>query len=396
MWDEVGGFLAPQHKFEIPSHIEWGLGVSRSLGVLVKAIGGKAVLLLTDRSVGQLPATRMIIDALKEQELVVEVFEGVVGEPTNAMVEAAVQFVRAHSKDAVVIGMGGGSILDQSKIAAAMVGNEGSFEVYCGANKLHARGLPLVLVPTTAGTGSETSKNAIFVDSNGTKKVISSPMLLAELVVVDPLLTVSLPANVTAFTGMDALSHAIEGILSLRCNPVVEGIALQAIRLVHENLVPAFCNGNDLVARENMCVAAMLGGMCLNAGVVLGHSIAYTLGHFDLPHGLGCATALPHIMRFNMPCTLEKMGKIALALGAEQSTGEALDLPRYALQAVVDLANDLGMPVALSAIGVSKDDLPTLAEECYQKYPRPSNPRQYSKDELFHLYERLWSGELGL
>ena len=383
------------YTFESPTKVIFGIGALSNIGDVLKSFNQEKILLLTDKVIRATDPVKEFLSSLSSNEFEVKVFESEVKEPTVDMVNASVEFVRSEKKG-IVIGMGGGSVMDQAKIAAALAKNEGEAEDYVGVNKVPDRGLPLVLVPTTAGTGAETSKNAVFLGRRG-KSVITSPNTLTDLAIIDPMVTVSLPPSVTAFTGMDALSHAIEGIMSLNSGPMVMAVALEAISLINTNLSIAYLNGSDIRARFNMSIAATLGGLSLNAVMVLGHAVAYTLDHFDLPHGLGCAIALPHVTKFNAGAIPGKMKRIASALGLNDSRIEdPVQAAAYAVNKVKGLNELLGIPISLKSIGVEKEKAAELAEECFTKYPKPNNPRKYSKDDLVKLYEQLWAGDLDI
>jgi len=385
--------LEKVYTFISPTKVVFGVGALKCVGNELKSFNQKRVFLLTDKVIRETEPAKEFLLTLSSDGFEVKVFESEVKEPTIGMANRTADFVRSE-KEGIVIGMGGGSVMDQAKIAAALAKNEGEAENYMGVNKIPNRGLPLVLIPTTAGTGAETSKNAVFIGKKG-KLWASSPNILTDLAVIDPVVTVSLPPRPTAFTGMDALSHAIEGIISLNCNPMAMAVALEAISLVNSNLLIAYLNGSDIQARFNMCIAATLGGLSLNAGVVLGHSVAYTLGHFGASHGLGCAIALPHVMKFNALVIPQKMSRIAKALGLNDGRiDDSIQAASYAVNKVKRLNELLGIPISLQSMGVEKEKIAELAEECFTKYPRPTNPRKYSKDDLVKLYEQLWSGDL--
>ena len=387
--------LEKTYTFISPTKVVSGVGVLKSVGDELKSFNQKKILLLTDKIIRETEPAKEFISTLSSDGFEVKVFESEVKEPTVDMANASIDFVRSE-KGGIVIGMGGGSVMDQAKVASALAKNEGEAKDYVGVNKIQNDGLPLVLVPTTAGTGAETSKNAVFVGEKG-KAVVSSSKILADLAVIDPIVTVSLPPSPTAFTGMDALSHAIEGIMSLNCNPMSMAVALEAISLINTNLPIAYLNGSDIQARYNMGIAATLGGLALNAGVVLGHSVAYTLGHFGVSHGLGCAIALPHVMKFNAPAIPDKMKRIAKALGLnDNKINDPIQVTSYAVNTVKRLNELLGIPISLQSMGVEEEKVTELTGECFTKYPRPTNPRKYSKDDLVKLYEQLWSGDLGI
>lgn len=381
------------YTFESPTKVIFGINALKGIEGVLEDFDQQKILLFTDKVICETEPAKEFISTLSSKGLEIRVFTSEAKEPTIDMVNDSVEFVRSE-KQGIVIGMGGGSVMDQAKIAAALARNEGGVEEYTGVNKVPHRGLPLVLVPTTAGTGAETSKNAVFLGRKG-KSVITTPNILADLAIIDPVVTVSLPPSPTAFTGMDALSHAIEGIMSLNCNPMVMAVALEAVSLINANLSIAYLNGSDIRARFNMCMAATLGGLSLSAVMVLGHAVAYTLDHFELPHGLGCAIALPHVMKFNASAIPQKMKRVARALGLPDSRIEGpIQAAAYAVNRVKDLNELLGIPISLQSMGVEKEKATELADECFTKYPKPNNPRRYSKGDLVRLYEQLWSGDL--
>lgn len=387
--------LEKLNKFILPNKIIFGVGALEKIEDELKQFGQSKILLITEKVIKNTVPVKRFISTLSSNGFEVKVFESEVKEPTVGMLNAFVDFIRPE-KEGIVMGIGGGSIMDQAKVASILATNEGEVEDYVGADKVRNDGLPLVLIPTTAGTGSETSKNAVLKWKEK-KLVVSSLKILPDLAVIDPIVTVSLPPRPTAFTGMDALSHAIESIISVNCNPLVMAMSLEVISLVNTNLPIAYFSGYDIQARYNMSLAATLAGFSLNAGVVLGHSIAYTLEHFDIPHGLGCAIALPYIIKFNAPVIPYKMKRMARALGLnDDRINDPIQTASYVINTVSRLNSLFNIPLSLKSMGIDKKKAKELAEECFAKFPRPTNPRTYSKDDLVILYEDLWSGDLDI
>lgn len=383
------------YTFGSPARIVFGINALNTIGDVLGSFKQEKILLLTNKVIKETVPAKELISNLSSSGFKVKIFESEIKEPTVGMVNDFISFIRSEKKG-IVIGMGGGSIMDQAKVASALAKTKNEVKDCIGVNKVPDRTLPLVLIPTTAGTGAETSKNAILLEGNK-KLVIISPNILTDIAILDPVITVSLPPSPTAFTGMDALSHAIEAIMSLNCNPVTMAVALEAVSLINSNLPAAYFNGLDIQARFNMIIAATLGGFSLNTGVVLGHSVAYTLGHFGVPHGLGCAIALPHIMKFNAPVIPQKMDRIAKALGSSGNTADnSIGRASYAVNKVKHLNELLDIPLSLKSMGVQKKELKKLAEECFIKYQRPTNPRKYSEKDVIELYNQLWSGDLDL
>jgi alcohol dehydrogenase class IV len=286
-----------------------------------------------------------------------------------------------------VVGIGGGSALDTAKLAAALLSNPGTVaDVLEDPTRLTEPPRPLVLVPTTAGTGAEASRNVVVI-REGRKAFLGSSRLVPSAAILDPELTLTLPRDITAYTGMDALSHCVEAILSANGNALTDAIALEGMRLVHRYLPAVVERGSDLEARGHMLVAAFLGGLALNAGMVVGHSIAYTLANrLGLPHGLSCALALPYAMEYNAAAVPERLVWIARAFGAGSE-------PQEAVRAVRALAQTIGIPRAWRDLSLARDTLPDLVEECLVRYPRPNNPRPLDRASLLRLYEAGWVGE---
>ncbi len=387
--------LEKLNKFILPNKIIFSVGALEKIEPELKQFRQSKVLLITDKVIKNTAPVKRFISTLSSNGFEVKVFESEVKEPTLEMLNAFVDFIRSE-KEGIVMGLGGGSIMDQAKVASILATNEGEVEDYVGADNVQNDGLPLVLIPTTAGTGAETSKNAVLKGKEK-KLVVSSLKILPDLAVIDPIMTVSLPPRPTAFTGMDALSHAIESIISLNCNPLVMAMSLEVISLVNTNLPIAYFSGYDIQARYNMSLAATLAGFSLNAGAVLAHSISYTLDHFGVPHGLGCAIALPQTIRFNAPVIPDKMKRMARALDLnDDRINDPIQTAAYVVNTVSRLNSLFNIPLSLKSMGIDKEKTKELAEECFTKFPRPNNPRTYSKEDLIGMYEDLWFGELDI
>jgi alcohol dehydrogenase class IV len=247
-------------------------------------------------------------------------------------------------------------------------------------------------MPTTAGTGSEVNRAAVISDGH-VKKSIISHNIAADIAIVDPELTVSCPPKVTAFTGLDTLAHAIEGMISLASNPLVDALALEIIRLVDKYLKRAYYNGRDIEARFYMSFAATLGGLILNSTtMVYGHSISYTLSRYKIPHGLGTGFALPYVVKINANLVQEKMLRIASILSIEGK--DLRSLSRKVIEWIIQLLQDLKVPRSLKEMGIPREDLKNLSREMIEVYPGSNNPRQLTIEEAEKLYEEMWEGVL--
>lgn len=373
--------------FFAPPRVLFGSGALREAGQVLQDLGvfeGK-VFLVTDVTVSGLGLSRRLAEVVEAAGFTTAEFSEIRGEPSLEVAESVVAASRAQDPVAVM-GIGGGSALDMAKLAAVFLENEGTVADALQAPRFARPPRPLVLIPTTAGTGAEASRNAVVI-REGRKAFLSSHYLVPSAAILDPELTLTLPREVTAYTGMDALSHCIEAVLSTNGTALTDAMAFQGIQIVHTYLPRAVGNGSDLEARGHMLVAAYLGGLALNAGMVVGHSIAYTLANrLGIPHGLSCALALPYAMEYNASPAAERLTGIARALGVEAT-------PQEAVRAVRRLSTAVGIPMAWKDLGLAQHVLPEMVDECLTLYPRPNNPRPLDRPSLLRLYEAAWNGE---
>lgn len=312
------------------------------------------------------------------------------GEPRLTGVERVVSEVRAASPSAC-IGVGGGSAMDTAKLAAAMVTNPGAVADYLGIAKVHEASIPTIMIPTTSGTGSETTIVSML-SRDGKKVVVASPPLMPRAAILDPNLATGLPRSVTAASGLDALSHGIESYLSLRANPVTMGASLAGAHAVADAIRGAADNPSDLGYRMGMLAGAFWSGLGLNANVVIGHSIAYTIANrTGLPHGVTCSMALPYCLAYNERQSHGRIETIWAVLGQESASGAELPGIYGWLN---ELASALAIPASLTDVGLSRSDVEPMAIECMESYPRPNNPVPFDRDELIKLYTFMADGDL--
>ena len=345
------------------------------------------VLIVADKEVVRLGLIDKVRDPLASHYSL-SIFDDIVGEPTVAVAQSIKDLARDQSY-AAVVGVGGGSAIDMAKLAAAFAVNTGEITDYIGITSFKQSPLPLIAVPTTAGTGAEaTAVSMLSIEDK--KTIVLSPQLVPLAAVLDPLLTTSLPPKVTAATGLDALSHALEAFMSVKASPFTDTQAVATMTVVARWLRKAFEDGGNLEARRAMLYAAYSGGLCLNAGVVLGHSVAYTISNrAHIPHGVSCAMALPYTIAYNQVVLGNRLAVAAgHVLGNPRAGGE--DLALWA----GDLVGDLGIPLSLESVGVEEADLEVMAAECLEKYPRPTNPSPITKDRLEVLYEKMYHGDV--
>jgi alcohol dehydrogenase len=290
----------------------------------------------------------------------------------------------------VVIGIGGGSVLDVAKLVAAQLENEQTLREYVGIGLLKGRKKKLICIPATSGTGSEVSPNAILVDDvDNQKKGIISPYLVPDIVYIDPLLTVSVPPAITAATGLDALTHCLEAYTNKFAHPFIDTYAYEGMRLIAANIVQAVRNGQDVEARKQVAMGSLYGGFCLGpvntAGV---HALSYPLGSmFHLPHGLSNALLLPYIMDFNLPAAPKRYADVAVALGCDRAEDD-VETAMAGIQKIKELIRDCGIPATLSEVGVPEDAISQMAKDAL-KIQRllKNNPREITEEDAVAIYK---------
>jgi len=380
-------------NFHIGTNIHFGRGSVSRLGELAREAGGSRFLLVADPALEAHGLLGTALASLTEAGLVGEVFQGVDPEPYLDNADEAANQGRGLQAD-IVVGMGGGSAMDTAKAAAILINNEGNAEQYVGLNRVELPGTSTIMIPTTAGTGSEITFTAVFTNrETGIKGGINSRYLFPDMAILDPELTISLPPDITAFTGMDALTHAIESVTSRSSTVFTEALALRAVNLIAGNLRQAVFHGYDLEAREKMLLGSVLAGMALaDAGVGAAHALAYPLGgNYRIPHGLANAVLLPHVMDFNLPAAQTHFAMIAQHIGEPVEGMPPWRAADYAVEAVQSLGWDIGVPSSLSALGIPRADIPMLAEGAL-KVTRPveNNPRTLGLEEAQRIYERAF------
>jgi len=372
-----------------------GNGCLQDIGKKVKNLKGKKVIIITDRNIVKLGLVEKAIKEVEKEGMGVDLFEEVEYEPDIETVEKAIKITRDKAYD-TVIGFGGGSALDAAKVVACLAMNGGSVRDYIGANQIPRRGLPFILVPTTAGTGSEVSPVSVLIDEKtGNKNVVSDGKLFADVALVDPLLTVRLPAKLTAYTGVDALCHAMGGYITRKANPLSDALAIEAIYLIGHNLRRAVSRGKvDVEARFNMALGAAMGMIArTNSGGGAVHGLSYPLGtKYHLPHGQSIALLMPHVMDFNVISAIPKFIRIAQALG-EKTDGLTGEKAAYqAIEGIKALLKDIGIFQGLRELGVKKEDFPSFADIVYESSYRhiEANPRHLTREDVVQIYEKAW------
>jgi alcohol dehydrogenase len=376
--------------FSTTPRIIMGPGASKTIGDEVKSKGIKIALIVTDKGVVAAGLLNNIENSLKAAGIKFSVFDSVEPDPRYEIVADCVAMA-VKEKAEMLIGIGGGSPMDISKTAAIMLTNKLPIGQYFGTNLIPNPGIPVILVPTTAGTGSEVTPIAILSDEGEKlKKGIVSPYLYPSMGILDPELTVGLPPAVTAATGMDALIHAIEAYTSVNATAITDMYCEKAIELIYGNIRTAYAKGDNLLARTAMMEGALLAGIGFaNAGVTAVHAFAYPIGaEFHIPHGIANTLMLPHVIRFNVLGNLDKFAKLAPSFCISTSGLDKLHIVDKVVEVIDRLTDDLRVPRHLSEFGVKEKDIGMLADGV-MKVTRllANNPRTLYLNDAKAIYK---------
>jgi alcohol dehydrogenase class IV len=369
-----------------------GPGSIDAIGEVASDHAAGKVLIVTDRGVRDAGLIERPRRVLESAGIAVEVIDDTPPEPEGGHVERI--FGLAKGLDArMVVGIGGGSAMDVAKIVSVMLTNDVSLRQLLAGARIGRRGLPTLMVPTTAGTGSEVTQNAVVLVPEEESKVgIVDPKLVPDCVILDPVLTVGLPPGITASTGMDALTHAIECYTSKKANPFSDTYALRAVALISGALRRAFRDGSDMDARHDMLLGAMYGGLCIaTSSTTAVHALAYPLGgKYRIPHGLSNAILLPRVMEFNLDAAEAKFRDIAAAMGLDVSGMTAREAAGRMIDNLYSLNEDLGIHCPMGERGVTEADLGAMAEAA-SKVTRllDNNPRPMTKADMLGIYRKL-------
>lgn len=374
-------------KIFFPGKLVFGNGTLSQLHDDVLQLKPKKVFIVTIDPLRS--ALAEFVSTLEKNSIEILEDTSIVAEPSFSDFEKLVKKVAPFDPD-VVIGIGGGSVLDIAKLVAVQLENEQQLKDYVGIGLLKDRRKKLICVPATSGTGSEVSPNAILVDdADGQKKGIISPFLVPDIVYVDPLLTISVPPSITAATGLDALTHCLEAYTNKFAQPLIDVYAYEGMRLIAANVVTAVKDGTNQEAREKVAMGSLLGGFCLGpvntAGV---HALSYPLGSmFHLAHGLSNALLLPFVMEFNIPANTKKYADVAIALGCERQADDkatACD----GVKKIKELIKACGIPATLKEVNVPESAIPQMATEA-MKIQRllKNNPREITEKDAIAIYK---------
>jgi alcohol dehydrogenase len=382
--------LAEQvYGFFIPTVTLMGIGAHKQLGAQIKTLGGTKPYIVTDKGITNAGITQKIVDLIKaDTGLDSVVFDDTIPNPTDKNVAAALEIYKSKRCD-MIISLGGGSSHDCGKGVGIVATNGGTIHDYEGVDKSTKSMPPFIAINTTAGTASEMTRFCIITDtSRKVKMAIVDWRTTPNLAINDPLLMMGMPPALTAATGMDALTHAVEAYVSIIATPVTDACALKAIELIAKNLRAAVANGQDMVARDAMAYAEYLAGMAFNnASLGHVHAMAHQLGGFyDLPHGVCNAILLPAVERFNMIAKMDRFVDIAVAMGEVVTGMSKRSAAEKALEAIKTLSKDVGIPSGLAELGVKEKDLKTMAENAQKDACGFTNPRCPTLNDVIEIY----------
>jgi alcohol dehydrogenase class IV len=372
------------YQYNFPTTIRFGAGSISELPDYLKKNQLTRPLVVTDPTVAQLPFFKKIIEDLKAKSISVEVFSDIHKNPVKSDVYKGTDAYDGTKRDSI-IGIGGGAALDVARAIVLRVNHREDLFKYddlIGGDVFVTNDVPhFITIPTTAGTGSEVGRSAIIADDvTHQKKILFAPKLLAKIIFADPLLTMDLPAFITAATGMDALTHNMEAYIAKMPHPLCEGIALEGISLIHQSLEKAV-NKPDLESRSKMLIASLMGAIAFQKGLGVVHSLAHPLSSLlDTHHGLANAVNIPYGMEFNIAGFEEKFKRIARTLELKTETGDAV------VKYLFELNTKVNIPHKLSAIGVKPEHIETLADLAIADFAHPNNPKPVTREDFKQLY----------
>jgi alcohol dehydrogenase len=383
-------FVKQVYTFFTPPVALMGAGAVDQVGEEAKKLGATKVLLVTDPGMTKIGVAAQILELIEKAGVRAVLFDGAQPNPTYGNVSEGVKAYRENSCDGLV-SLGGGSSHDTCKGVGIVVSQEGELSDYIFPAVLTKPFPPYISINTTAGTASEMTRYAVITDESiRVKKVFGDANMLPSVAINDPLMHRGMPGGLTAATGMDALTHAIEGLLTELTTPVTDACGFEAVKLIATWLRKAVANGQDMAAREAMAYAEYLAGLCFgNAGLGCVHSMAHQPGSMlNLPHGVCNAIALPVVCEYNLMARLERFGEIAEAMGENIAGLSPKAAALKAIDAIRTLSADIGIPSGYAAIGIKESDIQNLAENAYNDFCTFFNPRDVTVDILVELYKK--------
>ena len=388
-----GNYQSKTHVFFSPTKITVGLNAASQVAQEVKQFGGSRVLIVTDPGVVAAELIAPIESSLTSGAIDYVVYDGVEPEPPSRVIDRGAEIMEAEGCD-LVLGVGGGSSLDVAKGISILATNKGKILDYCGIDQVPQNGAPMILMPTTAGTGSEVTRVLVLTDEEqNSKNVVFTPYALANAAIVDPLLSLSMPPTVTADTGMDAMVHAIETYVSMNATVFSDIFAESAIQLIADYLPAAWAKGSNTEARYNMSLAATLAGLAFGSGGLGAvHALAYPLGtEYHMTHGRTNAIMLPHIMQYNIPGSPERYARIAELMGKDVEGYGLLEAADLAVESIRELLDTINVSCQIKDYGIPEADLPKLADGAMKQARLfVPNPRDLNPEDVASIYQEAY------
>jgi len=382
--------------FKMPTRVYFGNGYTRNLGPICKELGGARIFVISDPVIGATPIMEAVKKALDESGADYVVHTDTKPDPTIEMVDEVVKVMKESGAD-IIVALGGGSSIDLAKAVSVLMTNDGSVKDYLfgGTKNVTNQSFPVVAIPTTAGTGSEVTAATVITDTqNNIKLSITHDYVIPKAAIIDPLLHIGMPPLITASTGLDALTHAIESYVSLNAEPIADAMGLQAMKLIGANLRTAVADGSNLAARSNMAIASLIASVAfMNGGLGVVHGIAQSMGGIHhTPHGIANGLLLPYAMERNYVGNLQKFRDIAVALGADVEGLTLREAAYEAVTAVFDLQDDVFVPTTLKEIGIEKKDFPPIIDGTMKYRLLPINPCKLSAADVENILDRAYEG----
>lgn len=371
----------------------FGPGARKELPGVVARLGYKKALVVTDKGLMKFGVAKMVLDVMDEAGIAYEIFDDVKPNPTVSNVKAGIDACKKAEAD-FIVAIGGGSSMDTAKGIGIVVNNPEFSDIVSleGVADTKKKSLPIIALPTTAGTAAETTINYVIIDeSRQAKMVCVDPNDIPAVAIIDAELMYSLPKSLTAATGMDAMTHAIEGLITKAAWEMSDMFELKAIEMIYKYLPIAVNDPTNPEGRNGMAVAQYIAGMAFsNVGLGVDHGMAHPLSAlFDVPHGVACAMLLPTVMRFNVPAALDKYTDIAKAVGVWRDGMTKEEAADAACKAIEDLSALVGTNKHLTDLGIKESDIAALAEQAIQDVCTPGNPREVTKEDIVNLYHKI-------
>ena len=367
-------------EYFMPVNIQFGTNKIEEAGALVARLGKKALLVTGKRAMKKSGITERLIRSLQDSSVKVTVFDEIFPNPTDDLADKGAGIARKNGCD-VIVGLGGGSAMDAAKGIAVVAALGGSLWDYIGENRVTGDTIPMVAIPTTAGTGSETTPYAVFTNPEIHRKdAVVSQYAFPKMSIVDPAVMKTMPPSVTADTGFDALGHAIEAYMSILANPFADACSYESVRLIGEALVKAIRDGNDIEARGKMAIASSLAGMAIaQVGVVAGHGFAMAIGGLmNTSHGRTVGILLPHVMTYNLNTIPDKIARLAPAFDLAVA-GDSQTNAENVISRIKEMMQDIDYPTNLGALGIRREDLQKILDDSMTQEDIDFNPRKIDR-----------------